>query len=67
MRQSNLEPTPIGQFLATLRDRGNELPCSPSGKSVLYLKCWGSDYPYLQDIQQQRRWLPVVMPSARGT
>jgi len=59
MRPSNLETSVIGQFLATLKDRGTELPYPQSIKPVLYLKCWGSDYPYLQGGEMQKRWLPV--------
>ena len=64
MRTSSLEPSVIGRFLATLKDRGTDLPYPPNSRPVLYLKCWGSDYPYLQGVVQQKRWLPAVMDSA---
>ncbi|MGE5838915.1 MAG: hypothetical protein ACM34H_03200 [Deltaproteobacteria bacterium] len=31
---------------------------------MLYLKCWGSDYPYLYGAEQPKRWLPFVVESA---
>ncbi len=63
MRTSNLQTLVIGQFLATLKDRRAELPYPKSGRPVLYLKCWGSDYPYLQGVEQQERWLPALVRS----
>ena len=59
MRSSNFETSVIGQFLATLKDRRTELPYPKSSRPVLYLKCWGSDYPYLQGGEMQKRSLPV--------
>jgi hypothetical protein len=64
MRSSNLETSVIGQFLATLKDRGTELSYPQSSRPVLYLKCWGSDYPYLQGGEMQTRWLPAVVKSS---
>lgn len=64
MRTNNLRTSVMGHFLATLEDRGTELPYLQGGKPVLYLKCWGSDYPYLQGLEQQKRCLPVPVDSA---
>jgi hypothetical protein len=64
MRANNFEPYTMASFLASLRDRGPDLPHSQSGKPVLYLKCWGSDYPYLQRVEQEKRWLPARIDSA---
>jgi hypothetical protein len=66
MRTNSLEPSVIGQFLGTLKDRGTELPYSQSSRPMLYLKYWGSDYPYLQGVEQQKRWLPVPVDSRPG-
>jgi hypothetical protein len=66
MRTIVLETSVIGQFLATLKDRGSELPSLQTGRPVLYLKCWGSDYPYLQGVGQQKRWLPAPVGSKPG-
>jgi hypothetical protein len=63
MRLNHLQPFVIGQFLAALKDRGTVLSCPQSNRPVLYLKCWGSDYPYLQGREKQNRWLPVVVKS----
>ena len=59
MRTNSLESSVFGQFLGTLKDRGTELPYSQSSRPVLYLKYWGSDYPYLQGGAMQKHWLPV--------
>lgn len=64
MRSSNLEASVIGRYLAALKGRGTELPHLQSSTPVLYLRCWGSDYPYLQGVEQQKRWLPVPVDSA---
>ena len=66
MRTNSLESSVFGQFLGTLKDRGTELPYSQSSRPMLYLKCWGSDYPYLQGVEQQKRWLPVPVDSTPG-
>jgi hypothetical protein len=66
MRTNSLGPSVIGQFLGTLKDRGTELPYSQSSRPMLYLKYWGSDYPYLQGAEQQKRWLPVPVDSTPG-
>jgi len=63
MRTNSLESSVFGQFLGTLKDRGTELPYSQSSRPMLYLKCWGSDYPYLQGREKQNLWLPVVVKS----
>jgi hypothetical protein len=63
MRTNNLEPSVIGRFLVTLKGRGTEFPYPQSGRPVLYLKCWGSDYPYLQGDEVHKNWLPVVVKS----
>jgi len=63
MRTTSLEPSVFGQFFGALKDRGTELPYSQSSRPMLYLKCWGSDYPYLQGREKQNLWLPVVVKS----
>ena len=60
MRISNLETYVIDQFVLTLKEKRTESHNLHSGKPVLYLKCWGSDYPYL-GVEQQKRWLPVMV------
>ena len=64
MRTNSLESSVFGQFLDTSKDRGTELPYFQSSRPMLYLKCWGSDYPYLQGREQQKRCLPVPADSA---
>ena len=66
MRTIVLETSVIDQFLATLKDRGAELPSPRTGRPVLYLKCWGCDYPYLQGVERQERCLPVPVNSKPG-
>ena len=66
MKTIVLESAVIGQFHQTLRDTGAELPFSQTSKPVLCLRCWGSDYPYLQGVEQQRRWLPVAVHPTAG-
>ena len=63
MRTNNLEPSVIGRFLGTLKDRRTEMPYFRNERPVLYLKCWGSDYPYLQGGELHKNWLPVVVKS----
>jgi hypothetical protein len=63
MSISNLETHGIDQFVLTLKEKRTESHNLHSGKPVLYLKCWGSDYPYL-GVEQQKRWLPAVMDLA---
>jgi hypothetical protein len=64
MRLTNLETHGIDQFLFTLKKTESESLNPHGGKPVLYLKCWGSDYPYLRGAEQQERWLPVPVDSA---
>jgi|GEM_PF-3564422 hypothetical protein len=64
MRPNTLENSVLGQFLAALKDRRTEVPYPQSAGPLLYLKCWGSDYPYLQGVEQEKRWLPALMDSA---
>jgi hypothetical protein len=71
MTTSNAETYWMNRFLpnmknllGTLKERGTELPYSQSSRPVLYLKCWGSDYPYLQRVEQEKRWLPARMDSS---
>lgn len=63
MRVSNLETYVIDQFILRLREQGRISINPQIRKPVLYLKCWGADYPYLQGVEPQKRWLPVVMDS----
>jgi hypothetical protein len=67
MRPNSLESSVFDQFLGTLKDRGTELPYSQSSRPMLYLKCWGSDYPYLQGREKQNLWLPVAVKSPPST
>jgi len=64
MRLSNLETHVIDQFVLTLKEQGTESLNPHRGRQLLYLKCWGSDYPYLRAVDQQKRWLPVPVDSA---
>ena len=64
MRLTNLETHGIDQFLFTLKKTESESLNPHGGKPVQYLKCWGSDYPYLQGLEQQKRCLPVPVDSA---
>jgi hypothetical protein len=63
MRISNLETRLIDPFVLTPIKRGTEPLNPPSAQKVLFLKCWGSDYPYLQTCEKQERWLPVLVVS----
>jgi hypothetical protein len=70
MTASNLDAYLIGGFvlnmknlLGVLKNRRTELHNPQSCRPLLHLKCWGSDYPYLQAPEQQRRWLPTVLNS----
>jgi hypothetical protein len=63
MRANHLEHAVIGQFFAALKDRRTDLPHSHNSRPMLYLKCWGSDYPYLHGFEPQTRWLPVPVDS----
>jgi hypothetical protein len=66
MRPNHVEASGMGQFLAALRERETLLHNSQASGPMLYLKCWGSDYPYLQGKERQNRWLPVVVESIRS-
>lgn len=66
MRVSNLETYMIDQFVLSLKERGRESVKPQIRKPLLYLKCWGSDYPYLQGVDQQRRWLPAPVDLSPG-
>jgi len=63
MRVTNLDTRVIDQFVLALREQGRESLNPQIRKPLLFLKCWGSDYPYLQGVEQQKRWLPVVVDS----
>jgi len=63
MRVTNLDTRVIDQFVLGLREQGRESFNPQIRKPLLFLKCWGSDYPYLQGVEQQKRWLPVVVDS----
>jgi hypothetical protein len=66
MSTNSLKSSVFGQFLDTSKDRGTELPYFQSSRPMLYLKYWGSDYPYLQGREKQNLWLPVVVKSQRS-
>lgn len=66
MRYSNLETRVIDPFVLTLSEQGRKSINPQIRKPVLYLKCWGSDYPYLQGVEPQKRWLPVPVDSSPG-
>jgi hypothetical protein len=59
MELSHFQNRKISEFVIGLNGQGFRLPSDRKGRPVLYLKCWGSDYPYLQGVGQQKRWLPV--------
>jgi len=63
MRVTNLDTRVIDQFLLTLKEQGRESFNPQIRKPLLYLKCWGTDYPYLQGVEQQKRWLPALVDS----
>jgi hypothetical protein len=64
MEFGHLKERVIGQFVIVLKEQESESLKPHRAKPALYLKCWGSDYPYLQGLEQQKRWLPVVADSA---
>ena len=66
MRLCNLETYLIDRFVLTLGEQGRKSINPQIRKPVLYLKCWGSDYPYLRGIEQKKRWLPVPLDSKPG-
>jgi hypothetical protein len=63
MEMSHFENRVIGHFLIVINQQGSKSLYSHKSKPVLYLKCWGSDYPYLQAVEEKKRWLPVPMDS----
>jgi hypothetical protein len=63
MRPNHVEASGMGQFLTALREREMLLNNPQRSRPMLYLKYWGSDYPYLQGREMQKRWLPVVVKS----
>jgi hypothetical protein len=63
MRPSNPENRVVYQFVIPLEEETRESFNPQIRKPLLYLKCWGADYPYLQGVEQQYRWLPVVVKS----
>jgi hypothetical protein len=66
MEFGQLKERVIGQFIIVLEEQESESLNPHQGRSVLYLKSWGSDYPYLQGVEQQKRWLPVPVNSRPG-
>jgi hypothetical protein len=60
MSIGNLETRVIDQFVLTLKEQRTESLTPYRRSPLLYLKCWGSDYPYL-GMEQQKRWLPVMV------
>ena len=64
MRFRDLETCRTKYFFCTLKDQGSRSPNPHNESTVLYLKCWGSDYPYLYGAEQPKRWLPFVVESA---
>jgi len=64
MGQHNADTAVMDRFLVALKERGAVFHNPQRSGSVLYLKCWGSDYPYLQGVEEQKRLLPAVVPSA---
>jgi len=64
MRLRDLETCRTKYFFCTLKDQGSRSPNPHKESPVLYLKCWGLDYPYLNVVEQPKRWLPFVVNSA---
>jgi hypothetical protein len=65
MEYGHLKERVIGQFVVVVNEQECESINPHEGKSVLYLKSWGSDYPYLRGAGEQRRWLPVPVDPKR--
>ena len=63
MRATDLDTRVIDQFVLTLKEQARESFNPQTRKPLLYLKCWGSDYPYLQRVEQEKRWLPAPVGS----
>jgi len=66
MRPNHVEASGMGQFLTALREREMLLNNPQRSRPMLYLKYWGSDYPYLPGTEQQKRWLPVPVYATPG-
>jgi hypothetical protein len=64
MSISNLETRMTEYMFHTLKEQGSRSLNPHSGSPLLYLKCGGSDYPYLREVEPQRRCLPVLLDSA---
>jgi hypothetical protein len=66
MRPSHSEKCRDDYLFHTLKDQASR-PLNPhNDRSLLYLKCWEMDYPYLRGGEQLKRWLPIVVNSAPG-
>jgi hypothetical protein len=66
MEYGHLRERVIGQFVVVLNEQEAQSVNPHEGRSVVYLKAWGADYPYLRGVVEQRRWLPVPVDSKRG-
>jgi hypothetical protein len=66
MEFAHLKERVIGQFVIVLNEQGSQTLNLHQGRPLLYLKSWGSDYPCLQGVGEQRRWLPVPVDSKPG-
>ena len=64
MSITNLETRMTEYLFHTLKEQGSRSLNPHSGSPLLYLKCWESDYPYLREVEQQKRCLPVLVDSA---
>jgi hypothetical protein len=65
MRPNHFGIHMVDRFLtAPIERRFESLKPESRKPPMLYLKCWGSDYPYLQGLEQQKRCLPVPVDSA---
>jgi len=64
MRLNHPEIRMTEYFFHALKDRESRSFNPREDSPLLYLKCWGSDYPYLHGFEQQKRWLPLVVNSA---
>jgi len=66
MRISYLETRTNEYFYPSLREQRSRSINPHNDSPLLYLKCWGSDYPYLRKIEQQKRWLPALVTPGAG-
>jgi hypothetical protein len=64
MRLSHPETYMTDYFFHTLKEQGNGSLNLHHDSPLLCLKCWGLDYPYLPGVEQQKRWLPLVVNPA---